>query len=239
MNTPDDDQPLPFSVTEEEFPVDRLKSRVNESLAGRPLTVYLVLFAGAATLLLLLAVVWISATGGGDSEEVICTEVQPADARAAVLGGQIERINILVDKDDPIQSLTGIQLRYADGTCRQTPQGAGVRDELLGIIGAVDLYNNYSDSSIRKHYQSQEIESELLATTTPTASSTPPLTRTPTMTSSPIVPTATDVPPTTTPSATATTAPTEEPTVTSTPPGSIAAPTSDGSQTAPVGYPGT
>jgi hypothetical protein len=233
-NTPDDDQQTPaFSVSDEEYPVDRLKSRVNESLAGRPLTVYLVLFAGAATLLLLLAVVWISTTGGGDSEEMICTEIQPNDARAAVLAGEIERVNILVDKDDPIQSLTGIQLRYADDTCRQTPQGAGVREELLGIIGAVDLYNNYSDTSIRKHYQSQDIESELLATSTATATAAP------TETNTPPVPTATEAPPTATPSPTVSASPTRDTPATPTRPASITAPTSEGSQSAPVGNPGT
>lgn len=235
INSPDDDQPDAFAVTEEEFPVDRLRSRVNESLAGRPLTVYLVLFAGAATLLLLLAVVWISATGGGDQEELICTEIQPADARAAIFAGQVERVNILVDKDDPIRSLTGVQLRYTDGSCRQTPQGAGVRDELLGIIGAVDLYNNYSDTGIRKHYQSQDIESELLATST----ATPTVTVAPTETNTPPVPTATIVPPTASPTMTPTTIPTQASTATATQPAAITAPTSDGSHTAPVGNPGT
>jgi len=133
-NEPDDEQ---HSIVEEEYPVDRLRSRLNESLAGRPLTVYLVLFAGAATLLLLLGVVWISAQGGGDKEELICTEIATADARAAVFTGQVQRINILVDKSDPVNSLTGLQLRFNDGTCRQTPQGAALRNDLLGIIGAV------------------------------------------------------------------------------------------------------
>ena len=120
----DKQQPAPV-VEEEEFPVDRLRSRLNESLGGRPLTVYLVLFAGAATLLLLLAVVWISAQGGGDKDELICTEIAPADARAAVFGGQVQRINILVDKDDPMQSLTGVQLRFTmarAGKRRKAPQ---------------------------------------------------------------------------------------------------------------------
>jgi hypothetical protein len=59
-NVPDDQPQSDFSIVDEEYPVDRLRSRMNERLAGRPLTVYLVLFAGAATLLLLLGVVWIS-----------------------------------------------------------------------------------------------------------------------------------------------------------------------------------
>jgi hypothetical protein len=156
--------------SEEDYPVDRLKARMNQSLAGRPFTVYLVLFAGAATLLLLLLVVWISATGGGDeTDQQICTEIAPADARAAVLAGQIQQVNILVDKEHPTESLTGIQLRFVDKSCRQTPQGADIRAELFSVIGAVDLYNNYSDNGIRVHYQGQDIESELLATSAATS----------------------------------------------------------------------
>ncbi len=196
---PPDSDASDLVPTDEEYPVDRLKTRVNQQLAGRPLTVYLVLFAGAATLLLLLAVVWISATGGGDeTEQQICTEIAPIDARAAILGGQVERVNILVDTDDPTQSLTGIQLRFADDSCRQTPQGADIRDQLFSVIGAVSLYNNYADTTIRVHYQTQEIEQDLLVTATITAAPSP--------TDTPAPPTATDEPATP-----------EPPTATSTP----------------------
>ena len=204
---PDEGQPG-FTAPDEEFPVDRLKARMNDSLSGRPMTVYLVLFAGAATLLLLLAVVWISATGGGDKEEPICTEIAPADARVAVLAGQVERINVLVDKDNPTESLTGIQLRLADDTCRQTPQGADIRDALYSVIGAVDLYNNYSDSTISVHYQGQTIQSELLATSTPVLTETPLPTETIAATES-ATPEATATEPMATETVTATVQPTE------------------------------
>jgi len=214
---PTDDERSDLPPTEEEYPVDRLKTRVNQSLAGRPLTVYLVLFAGAATLLLLLAVVWISATGGGDDpDQQICTEIAPADARAAILAGQVDRVNILLDTDDPTQTLTGIQLRFADDSCRQTPQGAEIREQLLAVIGAVSLYNNYADTTIRIHFQTQDIESELLATTTPTPEATATDTPVPTATEAlaspeppPATSTPTTVPPTGTP--TATTAPSKTP----------------------------
>lgn len=231
-NQPEElDQP-PFSVVEEEYPVDRLKSRFDDTLGGRPLTVYLVLFAGAAMLLLLLGVVWISATGGGDTDELICTEISPADARTAVLAGQVRRVNILVDKDRPTESLTGIQLRFADDSCRQTPQGADIRDQLFGIIGAVDLYNNYQDDTIRVHYQGQDIQNELLSTSTPSP------TIVPTETSTPVPPTQTSIPA----SATATTAPataTVPPAQTATQPSSIGAPTSESGQGVPVGDTGS
>ena len=233
-NEPDDEQ---HSIVEEEYPVDRLRSRLNESLAGRPLTVYLVLFAGAATLLLLLGVVWISAQGGGDKEELICTEIATADARAAVFTGQVQRINILVDKSDPVNSLTGLQLRFNDGTCRQTPQGAALRNDLLGIIGAVDLYNKYSDTSIRIHYQTQNIQLELLITPTPT------MAQTETPTPAPPTETPTTVPPTAiathTPPATATATATERATPSATAAGPTLAPTQAGGQRIPVGNPGS
>ena len=142
-----------------------------ERVAGRPAADGLPrLFAGAATLLLLLGVVWISAQGGGDKDELICTEIAPADARAAVFGGQVQRINILVDKDDPLQQPdrppAPLQGRHvpADSAGRRRAH------ELLGIIGAVNIYNKYSDASIRIHYQTQNIELELLITPTPTTS---------------------------------------------------------------------
>jgi hypothetical protein len=239
-NAPDDEQPPAPIIEDEEYPVDRLRSRLNESLGGRPLTVYLVLFAGAATLLLLLAVVWISAQGGGEKDELICTEIAPADARAAVLGGQVQRINILVDKDDPMQSLTGVQLRFTDGSCRQTPQGAALRDELFSIIGAVNLYNEYSDSSIRIHYQSQNIQLELLITPTPTTIPTetpsPTVTTEPTATAEPTSPPTPS--PTHTPAPTHTAAPTEPATVSPTRTTPALTPTVSGGQRVPVGNPG-
>lgn len=176
----------------ETYPVDRLRSRVNESLRERPLTVYLVLFAGAATLMLLLGVVWISSRSGDNEQELICTEIAPADARSAILAGEIARINILVDDDRPVESLTGIQLRYADGACRQTPQGADIRAELFGIIGAVELYNQYNDDGVDVHYQAQNIQPELLATSTSTLAPT----EEPTVTGTPVPPTETALPPT-------------------------------------------
>ncbi|MDQ2682028.1 MAG: hypothetical protein M3Y37_00735, partial [Chloroflexota bacterium] len=212
-----------------EYPVDRLRSRLNNSFGDRPLTVYLVLFAGAATLMLLLGIVWFSATGDGDEDELICTEIAPKDARAAVLAGQIERVNILVDQDDPINTLTGVQLRFTDGTCRQTPQGFAVRDDLLGVIGAVDLYNNYADGSISTHYRSQDIQTELLASSTPTVTVGPTETLTPT-------PTATR-PPTST--ATPTVTPTLVASSTPDPQEAASSPSADGEQRAPVGNPGT
>jgi hypothetical protein len=164
------------------YPVDRLKARINRSLGERPVMVYLVLIAGAATLLLLLAIVWISATGNNSEDRPICTAISADEAGAAILAGQVERINILVDSEDPLQSLTGLVLDYVDGTCRQPAQGADVRNDLYRILGVVEIYNNFGEQRVRLNYQRQEIQDDLLFTATPTPSPTLLPTDTPTAT---------------------------------------------------------
>lgn len=230
---PTDDPP----VTDEEFPVDRLKARVNESLGERPFTVYLVLFAGAATLLLLLAVVWISATGDDENDNLFCTEISPADARDAVLAGRVEEVNVLVDNDRPTESLTGIRLRFADQSCRETRQGADIRDQLYGIIGAVGLYNNFSDTRIDVRYLEQEIQPELLATSSPTVATTETATQAPTEEATPIAPTTTTIPATEAPTATPTIEPAAE-TAAPAEPTATSAPDASNQDEAPVGNTG-
>jgi hypothetical protein len=188
---------------------------------------------------LLLAVVWISATNDGDGNEPFCTAISPADARSAVLAGEVERVNILVDDDRPTDSLTGIQLNFADETCRQTPQGADIRDQLYSIIGAVGLYNNFSDTSIEVRYQEQEIQPELLATSTPTVLASETATAVPpTEEASPIVPTATDVPPTEVPTETVPAPVIQSPTATAMTPTTSTTASADGQNNVPVGNPG-
>jgi hypothetical protein len=189
--------------------------------------VYLVLFAGAATLLGLLAVVWISATGGGSDERPICTDIAAAEARDAILGGKVERVSVLVDRDRPLQSLTGLVLDFTDGTCHQSDQGADFRNDLYMVLGVVEHYNNFADRKVRIHYQQQEIEPPLLATSTPTPTATLPPTATLEPSATP-EPSPTSPPPT--PSHTATAQPTATASATTQPtavqqPSVIAAPT--------------
>jgi hypothetical protein len=182
---------------------ERSAGRLGQTFAGRPLMVYLVLFAGAGTLLALLAVVWMSATGGGSDERPICTSITAAEARDAILGGKVDRINVLVDRDRPLQSLTGLVLELADGTCRQSDQGADFRNDLYMILGVTEHYNNFADRKVRIHYQQQQIQSDLLMTSTPTPTATSEATATlePTAT---VEPSPTAPPPTPEPSPTAT-----------------------------------
>ena len=173
-------QPVPVESAPEpeEFPVDqlkrRLKGRLGRRMGGRPLMVYVVLFAGAATLLLLLAVVWISATNNDDDDAEICTQVAPLEAQSAILDGQVRRIRVLVDQDQPVETLTGIVLEFVNDACRQTPQGADIRTELFGVLGAVELYNQFNEEGgVKITYTQQNIQRELLATSTPLPTETP------------------------------------------------------------------
>ena len=222
--TTSNDQDAPPPVEPEEYPVDRLKSRLGGVLAGRPLAVYLVLMAGAATLIILLIIVWISATGSTNQERPICTTITISDARNAVLAGHVRRIAVLVDADKPADTLTGINLDFDDGSCRATIQGADHRDELYLVLGAVTYYNNFAENRVRVEYQKQVVQPELLSTSTPTPTATEPSKETETPTSSPaaegtalptVEPTET-VTLVTEPSATATLTPTRTPGVTAT-----------------------
>jgi hypothetical protein len=198
-STPEDN----VEPAEQEYPVDRLRQRFNQSLGGRPVIVYLVLFAGAATLLLLLAIVWISATGDGSGNRPICTPITAQEAQQAIMSGQVQRINVLVDQKDPLHSLTGMVLELGDSSCRQPQQGADYRNDLYFILGVADFYNSFGDQRVRIHYQRQNVAQDLLSTSTPTPQPTLPPTETPTAQP---VPTET---PTLTPEPTAT--PTQEP----------------------------
>jgi cell division septation protein DedD len=214
-------QEAPPPPAQPEYPVDRLKQRVGGVLAGRPLAVYLVLFAGAATLIILLIIVWISATGGGNEERPICTTISIPDARSAVLSGHVQRIAVLVDADNPAETLTGINLDFDDGSCRATVQGADHRDELYLVLGAVTYYNNYAENRVRIEYQKQAVQPELLSTSTSTATAAPPATETPTASPQAVqspaaTPEPTKPPATATAVATVTVQPTITPTATAT-----------------------
>lgn len=190
-DVPPSDVPAETSDSEDvEYPVDRLRQRLNQRLGGRPLIVYLVLLAGGATLLLLIIIVWISASGPGRENRPICTTISPGEAQRAILDGDVQRIDVLVDKQDPLHSLTGMNIEFVDGTCRQLPQGADARDQLYFILGVTDFYNRFGEQRVKVTYQQQDIPRELLATSTPTPTATIPPTETPTP-----EPTATSTPP--------------------------------------------
>jgi hypothetical protein len=188
---------------EVEYPIDRLRHRLGSPFAGRPVMVYLVLIAGAATLLLLLVIVWYSATGGGNEETPLCTAISVDEASQIILSGKVGRVDVLVDRDQPLNSLTLIVLRENDGSCRQTAQGADVRNELYRLMGVIEIYNNFGEQHVRIHYQRQDIQASLLSTSTPTPLP-PTVTSTPVPTGTATVPPAVTETPTLIPTAAAT-----------------------------------
>ena len=216
-------EPEPAAAIEPLEPDEPFGGRLNRTIAGRPLIVYLVLIAGGATLLLLLAIVWISATQNGGDRPQFCSPITALEAQQAILDGQVERMIVLVDEESPLTGLTGMRLELLDETCREPLQGADVRDDLYQIIGAAEFFNTFGEQRVRISYQRQDIPAELLSTSTPTPTATLPPTETPTPTETPLV-TPTDTP-TETPSATETATPvpatpvpadTETPTATAT-----------------------
>jgi hypothetical protein len=204
---------------EREYPVDRLRRRFASRLGERPLMVYLVLFAGAAVLLILLIIVWISATGGGDEQPPPCFDITVDEAQSAVLGGQVERVEIFLDRQRPELGPSVIRLQLKDGNCRELPKGADNIDLAYRIIGYVEVYNNTHPERVRVSYRRTDVLPELLVTSTPTPTPTvlPTATETPVLTETPtpeptVLPTATPATPIASEVPTAT--PTLEPTAT-------------------------
>lgn len=222
--------PSPFD-DEQEYPVDRVRRRLAGSLGGRPLMVYLVLFAGTAVLLILLVIVWMSATGGDGEQRPTCFNIPVDEAEAAVLAGDVTRAEVTLDQDQPLQGLTKIVLYYRDGQCRELPEGADYRGDLYRILGVIAIYNQASERPVRVRYVRQPVPRELLATSTPTPTVTPVPSPTPTPSPEPtetpaeavVSPAAVDTP-TATPAPSPTPVPTSTATPTPVPPASPGAP---------------
>jgi hypothetical protein len=188
------------------------RSRLEQMLGERPLMVYIVLFAGAAVLLILLIIVWISATGGDNKQPPICLDIPAREGQNLIEEGKVTRIDIIADREQPLAGPILIQLQLTDNSCRKLPQGADNQAGLYQVIGFVEHYNNYADQRIRVHNGVEDLPAVLLVTSTPvpTATSTPTETPTATVTATatatatarPASPT--PVPPTATATATAT-----------------------------------
>jgi hypothetical protein len=178
------DEPIPTDpesqTIDAEPPVNRFLQRVNRSLGGRPPVVYFVLVAGGLTLLILLAIVWLSATGDSPENLPICTAISADESRQLIFAGEVERLTVLVDEENPLNSLTGMRLDLTDGGCRQPQQGADARADLFYILGAVEFYNTFGEQRVSVNYQRQKIDNSLLSTSTPTPTATLPPTETPT-----------------------------------------------------------
>ena len=219
MSTTDPDAPQttpPDSGDGPKAKDDNALSAMQRRLDGKPVLIYGTLIAGAFVLFLLLMIVWLSTRNDG-SPVILCLDTSVAEAEQRIVAGQVRRIDVLIDAEQPMNGLTAIQMELEDGECRKLPEGADNRAELLQILGLVELYNQEGAGNIRVEYQRETIPPNLLVTSTPVRSETPtasasPIPGTPIPVPSTATPTSTSTPaPSRTPSSTPTRTPTETP----------------------------
>lgn len=213
-------------------------------LGGRPLSTYIIFFAGLGVLVALLGVV-IYTGRGEEPPPITCLPVSLAEGETLVRGGEVSRVNVLLEQGKPETGPLAVTLDLEQGGCRELPKGVAGQRDLYEAVGVITVHNQSqpSDRRVRIVWEEQaNIPLLLLATITPTPlptrtptpipppTATPPPTSTPLPTSTPVPPTATPAPPTATPvPATATpqqSTPTPQPpTATPAPPTPTTAPT--------------
>lgn len=117
---------------------------------NRPLSVYGVLVIGVATLLLLLAIIYFTATDRNKQQQRVCLSIDVAHAAEAIKQGQIDHLTVVVDADErtPTSGRFGPvlgRIDYADGQCANLPQGLVGQKELYYLLGVVQVYNQETD----------------------------------------------------------------------------------------------
>lgn len=148
---------------------------------GRPSTfVYVVLGIGVFTLLLLLAVIYFSASERERTSPPICTDISREDAEAAVLAGNVDRLTVVYDETprQPASNRFGpvlAKLDYTDGTCSNLPQGVANQEVVYAISGVIAFYNQTSEQQqVEITYQpSGQLDASLFVVPTPTPDPSP------------------------------------------------------------------
>lgn len=149
---------------------------------GRPLSVYGVLAIGVVTLLVLLLVVYFSATDRDNPEAPICTTIQPVQAELAVRDGQAQRLTVAYD--DEVEMPTNdrwgpvlARLDYVDGQCANLPQGVANQSDVYAIVGVINFYNETTENpQVEIVYDRSNSLDEalfLVPTSVPTATTVP------------------------------------------------------------------
>lgn len=119
---------------------------------GRPMGVYLILAAGVLTLVALMLAVYLWSGDRTREDQPICTTIDAAQARQAVVDGQVERFTLtysaVIETPDadgwgPVQA----SLNYSDGRCAYLPQGVSNQQALYAILGAITFYNETTESA--------------------------------------------------------------------------------------------
>jgi hypothetical protein len=189
--TPDDAQPAESSDGPSEPRANResgsgsgrravgaVRARLEPVAGQRPLSVYGVLIIGVATLLVLLAVIYITATDQ-DQPPPICSTIDVTQAEQAIRAGEIERLTVVYDATErvPTSGRWGpvlARLEYANGQCANLPQGIGEQRGVLALIGLIDFYNTSAESqSVDIAYERQaDLPAALFETPTPPPTAT-------------------------------------------------------------------
>lgn len=175
---------------------------------GRPMSVYGILAAGVTALLILLVVIYLTASDRGDPDQPICTTITPEQASLAVRDRQAERLTIAYD--DEIETPTSerwgpvlARLDYVDGQCANLPQGIANQADVYEIVGVINVYNEITENTqVQIVYErSSTLNAGLfvIPTEVPTATVPPPATvivtptPEPVPTQPPVIPPATPV----------------------------------------------
>lgn len=183
-----------------------------DGAGNRSRSLYVVLGIGVVSLLVLLGIIYFSATKRENPEQPICTAVSTDAAEQAILAGQVQRI--VVNYDDQVEDTSDARwgpvlarVDYADGSCGNLPQGIVARDEMTRILGVAYFYNQLTtekqvEISLRG---TDTLNPALLTVPTATPTQTPELTPTP---ATPVIVVVTATPE---PTSTSTEIPTETP----------------------------
>lgn len=185
----------------------------------RSRSLYAVLGIGVASLIVLLGIIYFSATKRENPEQPICTAVTTDHAEQGILAGDVRRI--VVNYDNQIESSTDInwgpvlaRIDYVDGSCGNLPQGIVAREEMARVLGVAYLYNQITtETQVEIILRGTDaLNPSLFVTPTSEPTATPE----PTSTSTPTEVPATPIVIVETPTPEATEPPIEEPTATET-----------------------
>ncbi|MDQ3539512.1 MAG: hypothetical protein M3440_02390, partial [Chloroflexota bacterium] len=152
---------------------------------GRSMSVYGILVAGVAALLILLLVIYLTASDRGNPDQPICTTISPEQASLAVRDGQAEQLTIAYN--DEIETPTSerwgpvlARLDYQDGQCANLPQGIVNQTDVYAIVGVINFYNETTENTqVQIRYErSSTLYADLfvMPTEEPTATVPPPAT---------------------------------------------------------------
>lgn len=146
---------------------------------GRPFAVYGVLFAGVATLLVLLVIVYFTATDRDRPDQPICTAIDPEAASIAIRDGQAERLTLAYDNDVLVATDNRFgpvlaRLDYVNGQCANLPQGITSQSAIYTILGVIAFYNEATENTQVEivYERSETLDGGLFVTPTPEPTAT-------------------------------------------------------------------